>query len=184
MIRKRGEPRWIRLAGSGAGGAWSAADDELPGQFRRVISSPPGTVPQSHQEIARRLFEQRLQPLRGHLEASAQLPPAKHLVILSARSMAGIPLEALSDQFTISYAPSGTVFAWLQEERKKPRTDRDSLGPRLLALGDPVYESRALPVVKRGPAPPLGRIRKSGLSAAGASFPRFKDALAALRLMA
>ena len=44
--------------------------------------------------------------------------------------------------------------------------------------------SAAITSLKRGPAPPLGRIRKSGLSAAGASFPRFKDALTALRLMA
>jgi CHAT domain-containing protein len=52
--------------------------------------------------------------------------------------MAGIPVEALTDQFIISYAPSGTTFAWLQEQQDK--TKAQGRGASLLALGDPNFE--------------------------------------------
>jgi CHAT domain-containing protein len=45
--------------------------------------------------------------------------------------MAGVPVEALTDRFVVSYAPSATVFAGLHG-------DRPAAGePSLLAVGDP-----------------------------------------------
>jgi CHAT domain-containing protein len=46
--------------------------------------------------------------------------------------MAGIPVEALTDRYTVSYAPSGTVFAKLDRGRRPRPT-------RLLAVGDPTF---------------------------------------------
>jgi hypothetical protein len=46
--------------------------------------------------------------------------------------MAGIPIEALTDQYTISYTPSGTYLARLHD-RPPPR------GTSVLALGDPFF---------------------------------------------
>ena len=66
------------------------------------------------------------------------LPPARRLIVLPSRAMAGIPVEALlalDDSRTVSYAPSGTVFKYLREQ---PRPDRHA---GLLALGDPVYDA-------------------------------------------
>jgi CHAT domain-containing protein len=51
--------------------------------------------------------------------------------------MARIPLEALTDGCTVSYAPSGTMFAWLQEHRRAAGAEP----PRLLALGDPAFRA-------------------------------------------
>ena len=62
--------------------------------------------------------------------------------------MAGVPVEALVEarmveapHYTISYAPSGTMFAWLQERRRAGKAPRRSPTEslRLLALGDPVF---------------------------------------------
>jgi CHAT domain-containing protein len=46
--------------------------------------------------------------------------------------MAGIPIEALTDQYAISYTPSGTYLARLKD---RPPTR----GTRLLAVGDPLF---------------------------------------------
>src|SRR5262249_62176241 len=62
--------------------------------------------------------------------------PARRLIGLPSRAMAGIPVEALldpEDPRTVSYAPSATVYKSLGEQ---PRPDRHA---GLLALGDPIY---------------------------------------------
>jgi hypothetical protein len=46
--------------------------------------------------------------------------------------MAGIPVEALTDQYTVSYTPSGTYLARLKD-RAQPRSTR------VLAVGDPLF---------------------------------------------
>src|SRR5262249_15314409 len=73
-----------------------------------------------------------------HLNASADLPAVGHLIVLPSHQMAGIPLEAVADGFTVSYAPSGTLFAWLREHR--PAAGREAPPPSLLALGDPAFQ--------------------------------------------
>jgi hypothetical protein len=92
------------------------------------------------QSLVERLRTQRLGPLTKALGASpAGLPPARTLIVLPSRAMAGIPVELLltpNDSRTVSYAPSATVFKYLREQ---PRPDRHA---GILALGDPVYERR------------------------------------------
>jgi hypothetical protein len=67
--------------------------------------------------------------------------------------MAGVPVDVLTDQFTISYTPSGTQLARLRE-RERPS------GPAtLLALGDPVFSQpgdETEPATKPTPLPPGG----------------------------
>jgi hypothetical protein len=46
--------------------------------------------------------------------------------------MAGVPVEALTDRFTISYTPSRTYLARLKDRERSP-------GTGLLAVGDPVF---------------------------------------------
>src|SRR5262249_27320929 len=55
--------------------------------------------------------------------------------------MARVPVEALTDKYTVSYVPSGSVFARLSERHRPLR------GGSLLALGDPAFEPppRSLP---------------------------------------
>jgi hypothetical protein len=83
------------------------------------------------------LRTQRLEPLARALVAADGLPPARRLIVLPSPALAGIPIEAIladDDTWTVSYAPSATVFKYL---RDRPRPDRLA---GLLALGDPVFE--------------------------------------------
>jgi tetratricopeptide (TPR) repeat protein len=135
-VRRTGPPAWVRLPGSGPGGAWTDADDQLPGRLREALARrAPGWS-----ELARRLRQQRLGPLEKHLGATADLPTVRQLIAVPAGVMAGVPLEALTDHYRLSYAPSGTVFARLAQQHRPLRQ------PTLLALGDPAFTTpEALP---------------------------------------
>ena len=100
----------------------------------------------------------RLDPLDSYLGRRAGLPAVKHLVILTSPDLAGLPVEALLEarppslpRYTVSYAPSGTMLAWLRE-RSRPKGNPDAVPRRLLALGDPLFESSD--PQDRPPAPP------------------------------
>jgi CHAT domain-containing protein len=57
---------------------------------------------------------------------------------------------AIRPKLAVSYAPSGTIFAWLRERSSHPRDG--AAAPRLLALGDPSYNqpTRNDPLAMRG----------------------------------
>jgi CHAT domain-containing protein len=161
LVRRRGDPVWVRLPGSGPKGAWAEADDQLPRQVRELLVKPPSDATVKWREQTGRLHAQRLAPLAKHLAATADLPAVRHLIILPSPWLAGLPVEALveartDDQpaYTISYAPSGTLFAWLQEQRqehvgKAPKPD----APRLLAVGDPAFGRPGGPAPSPPPLP-------------------------------
>jgi tetratricopeptide (TPR) repeat protein len=159
LVRRRGVPTWVRLPGSGPKGAWIDADDRLPVQVYQALTRPPDDPSADWREPARRLVQQRLDPLRPHLGGEEGLPAVRRLIILPSRAMMGMPVEALveaqpgdSPQYSVSYAPSGTMFAWLQERRQEARDEgRGGKSPRLLALGDPAFER---PDEVNPPAPP------------------------------
>jgi CHAT domain-containing protein len=124
VVRSRGEPRWERLPGSGPGKKWTREDHNLPSEFREALSraAPPGVI----EALARKLHDQRLAPLSRHLAG------VKRLFVAPVHAMAGVPIEVLTDQYTVSYTPSGTYLARLKA-RERPR----SAG--VLAVGDPVF---------------------------------------------
>jgi tetratricopeptide (TPR) repeat protein len=143
VVRSRGEPAWVRLKGTGAGGAWVEADNRRPANVRDDLSSRPDELPARSAARAAALAAQRLDPIDPYLGPADGLPAVRRLVVLTSPALAGVPVEALQEarpadraRYTISYAPSATVFAWLRERRRPdPRT-----GPlRLLALGDPAF---------------------------------------------
>jgi hypothetical protein len=140
VVRHQGAPAWVRVCGLNPDGAWTDQDDDVPDRFRAALSS---RAP-DWDKRARDVHAQRLAPLEPYLVAPAGLPAVKRLIAVPAGEMAGIPLEALTDRYVVSYAPSGTVFA-RNAENHRPLDD-----PTLLALGDPAF---AVPVAKR-PAPP------------------------------
>src|SRR5262249_14910557 len=41
VVRRRGIPLWVKLPGSGPGGAWTQDDDQLPQRGRQALSQPP-----------------------------------------------------------------------------------------------------------------------------------------------
>jgi len=137
VVRSRGIPAWVPMAGTGPDGLWTKDDTVLAGRIRTELRSRPGAGTADLRSLIERLRTQRLEPLLDALGATADgQPPTRRLIVLPSRAMAGIPVEALiapDDTRTVSYAPSATVFKYLREQR---RPDRHA---GLLALGDPVY---------------------------------------------
>jgi tetratricopeptide (TPR) repeat protein len=130
LLRSQGEPIFERLHGSGPGGNWSAEDSDLPARLRTALVERR----RDWQRLARQLGEQRLGPLRRHLAAVDELPAVQHLVVLPSTALAGVPVELLVDDCTVSQTMSGTLYAHLRKQPALPSTG-------LLAVGDPVFEA-------------------------------------------
>jgi CHAT domain-containing protein len=140
VVRRRGEPVWLQLRGTGPQDAWTDKDDRLAARCRRAIANRPADGSADWKELATQLVEQRLAPLEPYLKATADGPAVRHLVILPSSRMSALPVDALpgvAERFTVSYAPSGTMFAWLREQQARAK---DSAS-RLLGLGDPAFRS-------------------------------------------
>ena len=139
VVRSRGIPVWVSIAGTGSDGLWTKDDTGLSKRVRSELRKRPGASSANLRPLVEKLRGQRIEPLARALGAVPDgLPPARRLIVLSSRAMAGIPIEAimaLNDTRTVSYSPSATVFKYLREQ---PRRDRHA---GLLALGDPVYEN-------------------------------------------
>ncbi|MGO9467966.1 MAG: tetratricopeptide repeat protein [Isosphaeraceae bacterium] len=140
VVRSRGTPAWIPIAGTGPNGLWTKDDNGVASQVQTELRAPSGDGSADRRSLIERLRAQRIEPLTKALGATAAgLPLARRLIVLPSRAMAGIPIEALlvpGDTRTVSYAPSATVYKYLREQpRPHPRAG-------LLALGDPVYERR------------------------------------------
>ena len=133
LLRSTGEPVAVRLTGSGDKGAWTEKDTELPGLLREAVQGPKG----DWQPPAKKLHAQRLDPLKKHLAG------IRRLIVLPSSALAGVPVEVIADGYSVSYAPSGTIFAYL---RKQPRP----AGAGMLVVADPVFDR---PGAKK-PAPP------------------------------
>jgi CHAT domain-containing protein len=131
VLRHSGPPAWVRLPGSGPEGAWTQDDDKLPHRVRDDLDHGEAEAAGR----ARRLAEQRLRPLEPLLAATDKLPAVRHLVVVPAGRMAGVPVEALTDRYLVSYAPSGSVLSRLHGKHRPLQS------PTLLALGDPNFTS-------------------------------------------
>jgi tetratricopeptide (TPR) repeat protein len=138
VLRSRGVPAWIPIAGTSPNGLWTSEDMGLSARLRADLRKRPSTGASDVHALAKTLRTQRLDPLAKALAATADgQPPAGRLIVLPSRAMAGIPVEALLDQDdkrTISYTPSATLFKYLRDRARAARQ------AGLLALGDPVYE--------------------------------------------
>jgi len=159
LVRARGQPAWVELTGSGPQRAWSNDDYWLPARvYYATLVTPPADPAVPWRDLAARLAAQRLGPLRPWLLGDNGRPPVRHLIVLPSAALAGVPVEALvaawadpPHPLTVSYAPSGTLFAWLQQ-RRPATTDagRRTAPLRLLALGDPVFTRSG----ETSPSPP------------------------------
>lgn len=129
VVRRRGTPIWVKLKGSAPDGGWSAKDDKLLADARRQLMRPDPSF--DWDALASNLARQRLAPLREHLVG------VKQLIVLPSLASQGIPVETFTSQYLVSYAPSGTIYAWLQENRKEMPPDSAAL----LALADPVFSA-------------------------------------------
>ncbi len=169
VVHSMGEPKWERLIGTGADGKWTKEDNELPEVIRltmKAISASPTELENlldslSHRpEIVKvireclrstdaleklylRLHTQRIAPVLKHIDG------VKTLYVVGVNQMAGIPVSLLTDQFAISYVPSGTFLARLKDQPK-------ATGTQFLALGDAIYEIEKVKIKTSTDLPPGG----------------------------
>jgi CHAT domain-containing protein/tetratricopeptide (TPR) repeat protein len=135
LVRRNGDPGWVQLTGSGPDGAWTDEDDRRAIQARRALERRPVDGGKQWKELADNLGRQRLAPLEKLLQAQNGQAAIKHLIVLPASKMAAVPIEALVDRYTVSYAPSGTLYAALRERQARQANSTATL----LALGDPAF---------------------------------------------
>jgi CHAT domain-containing protein/tetratricopeptide (TPR) repeat protein len=136
VLRRTGDPAWVPLPGSGAKGAWTARDRQVAHRLYGLLQdarSPEG----ERLRLTAALARLRLEPLRPHLAAHNGLAPVRRLLVVPTGWAALVPLEVLSDDYRISYVPSGSVFARLHQQHRLVK------GSSLLALGDPVFSTAA-----------------------------------------
>jgi CHAT domain-containing protein/tetratricopeptide (TPR) repeat protein len=139
VVRRDGEPHWVRLPGTGPEASWTSDDSTLPSKLRAELRQerPSPTV----SGLAAMLRAQRIEPVLKHLEG------VKTLYVIGVNEMAGIPVDLLAPEFTTSYVPSGTFLARRGQPRQKPVT--------LLVMGDPVFPPVEKQVVSTA-SPPGG----------------------------
>ncbi|MCG8405187.1 MAG: tetratricopeptide repeat protein [Phycisphaerales bacterium] len=131
LVRNRGEPLWKKLPGSGKYRRWSKEDSGRALRVRDILASRARQQHVYDRKFAddlKQLYEQRLAPIEPYLDG------VRHLIVLPAGRMAGVPIEALTDKYTVSYALSGTTYAWLKET-----TGKKARGRGLFALGNPIF---------------------------------------------
>jgi CHAT domain-containing protein/Flp pilus assembly protein TadD len=145
IVRKTGTPIWVRLPGTGPQQEWTVEDIGLAARLRAELSDPKRDRTARPRELIGKLYSQRLAPLEPHLHE------VKHLIVLPSARLAGLPVEVLTDRWTVSYAPSGTMLARLR--RGAPRGEPKS-GRTLLAVGDPAFSPTASPKDAALPALP------------------------------
>lgn len=140
VVRGKGPPIWTKLPGSGPGGTWSDEDDSLPRRLREAFSDSAAASIQDLPSLLEALRRQRIEPIEQQLHAGDGLPEVRQLIILPAASMVGVPVEALTGRYTVSYAPSGTMYAWLKERAKATTAQSGTTAARaILAVGAPVF---------------------------------------------
>jgi len=137
VVRSQGTPAWVRLPGTGKNRGWTADDSKLTELVQTSLPQRPGLDAADPQPLIDRLRAQRLAPVTSALAAAAGLPAARRLIVLPSRALTGVPVEALlqpGDPWTVSYAPSATVWNYLRKQ------SRETTPGGLLALGDPVFQ--------------------------------------------
>jgi tetratricopeptide (TPR) repeat protein len=133
VVRSGGDPHWARLPGTGPDGKWTKEDYEQHIHVDEVLTKSASAS--EIEALAKKVYARHLAPLRKHLVG------VKRLIFAFNTTGAGIPIEIVANEYTVSYTPSGTYFARLKD-RERPH------GTRMLAVGDPVF-----PPVKEVPQP-------------------------------
>src|SRR5262249_3433731 len=118
VLRREGPPHWEKLSGSGEKGRWTREDRDLWGKLYSALTHPAGGADAQHQKLTRALLKQHLAPLEKHSRARGRLPAARQLLVVPTGNMAFVPLETLTGDYTVSYIPSGSIFARLAKEHR------------------------------------------------------------------
>jgi tetratricopeptide (TPR) repeat protein len=134
VLRREGLPHWQRLPGSGGQRSWNRDDWHLTARLYEALKDM--SVPAALRErLMQEVRQQRLEPLREYLRGKGSVPAVRRLFVVPTGRMARVPVEVLTPEYLVSYVSSGTLFARLMEQHRRPS------GSSLLAVGDPVFEA-------------------------------------------
>ncbi|MBK6735576.1 MAG: CHAT domain-containing protein [bacterium] len=136
VIRSRGPVAWVQLPGF--------AGTKSPSPFDQARACYDALDHAGNSDTIVAAFSAaRVQPVLPALSG------IEALVVVPTGAMATIPVEALVDElgrplldaFSISYAPSSTIYTWLHEESTGASStdDRQAAVSRALLIGDPPY---------------------------------------------
>lgn len=144
LIRNSGPVRWFP-----AGAVTQERGDAGRTPYRRMFDflwqcTEPGMPGAIFMNTARSVWNERFAPAAEPLKGVTQL------VVIPSGAMLGIPVEAVIDdngvflceRFTVSYAPSATLFAWLQESAGTGRKHGKDM--KMLLVGDPPFNQTHL----------------------------------------
>ena len=96
VVRSRGIPAWVPIAGTGPDGLWTKDDTGLAERVRTELRGRPGAGTADPRPLLEKLRTQRLEPFAKALGSTADgLPTARRLIVLPSRAMAAMPVEAL-----------------------------------------------------------------------------------------
>ena len=141
VVRRTGDPDWVRLPAADPAAGWTEADDGAASAVRKRLAARASGTEQEWADAAQQLYRQRLAPVERALAARDGLPAVRRLVVVPSGNMTGVPIEALTDRFVVTYAPSGTTFATLHGDRPGPARQ-----PSLLAVGAPTMGEPLAPL--------------------------------------
>lgn len=134
LIKKKGDVLWARCGNSRRS---NLADPfENSEKFITAISNP-NSAEMGLKYDAKKIYSKFF----GNI--SEALDDIEHLIIIPSGAMLGVPVgfladeegEYLCDRFTISYAPSATIYSWLKESHDI----KDKSGNMSLLIGDPPF---------------------------------------------
>jgi len=141
-IRSKGPVAWARIGRQeGAGGDPIGAAAAFRAELAQPTSSAIGV-----RSDARAVWDARFAPI------AKQLDGVDDLVVIPSGALLGVPIDAvvdadgrfLGDRFSVSYAPSATLYAWLREQARG-----SSEGGDVLIVGDPPFAQEHVAQMER-----------------------------------
>lgn len=142
---------WVYAVRNEGPVAWARCGPAPPARYAPLRESQnyreqlatPSSSPVGVSRDARGLCANRVGPIED------VIGDVDEMVVIPSGAMLGIPVETfvdgegnlLGDRFAVSYAPSATIYAWLEE---RVSTDGGSTGGGMLLLGDPPFASAHL----------------------------------------
>jgi hypothetical protein len=186
VLRALGPPRWQRLTGPGPGGSWSDEDYKQPARLHAALADRNSSASR-RRELIEAVRQRWLEPLRPHLAAQGKRPAVRRLFVVPSGFMSALPVEAIAEEWTVSYTSSCTLLA------QTLAAHRPLQPTAVLALGDPIFTParKAEPprhgvliaAVQPGGSAARARLRSGDvlLQYAGSKITEFADLEAAMK---
>jgi CHAT domain-containing protein/tetratricopeptide (TPR) repeat protein len=119
---------WAVVVRSDQATAWVALEPHDAADYAAIRSALANPKAPLADAMVNAIRAHSMSPLRPHLI------DIDHVVILPGGLLDGIPVEVIAPDYTISYAPSATILAWLRHKSTESNTST-----ALLGIGDPVF---------------------------------------------